>query len=68
MTAFDVRESDLLPNNRIKVARNFAWIAGGPIQQYFRGELQSDFFASRFDGKGESLAFVSGMRWPSQSA
>jgi transcriptional regulator with XRE-family HTH domain len=58
-----LRIIDLLPNNRIKVlvARNFAWIADGPIQQYFRGELQSDFFASRFDGKGETLAFVSGM-------
>ena len=56
-----LRIIDLLPNNRTRVARNFAWIADGPIQQYFRGELQTDFFASRFDGKSESLAFVSGM-------
>src|SRR5688572_17652218 len=32
---------DLLPNNRIrvKVARNFAWLPDGPIQQYFRARL-----------------------------
>ncbi len=54
---------DLLPNNkiRVRVARNFAWIAGGPIQQYFRAQLQNDFFRSRFDQGGEQMLMISGM-------
>lgn len=54
---------DLLPNDRIRVrvARNFAWLPDGPIQQYFRAQIQADFFRSRFDGTGELMAFVSGM-------
>jgi len=54
---------DLMPNNRIRVrvARNFAWLPDGPIQQYFRAQIQADFFRSRFDGSGEWMAFVSGM-------
>jgi len=54
---------DLLPDNRFKVrvARNFAWLPDGPIMRYFGSQVQSDFFASPFDGKGERLAFVSGM-------
>ena len=58
-----LRIIDLLPNNRIRVivGRNFSWIPDGPIQRYFRGQLETDFFGSRFDGKEERLAFVSGM-------
>jgi transcriptional regulator with XRE-family HTH domain len=58
-----LRIIDLLPNNKIKVlvARDFAWLPDGPIQQFFRAQIQADFFASRFDGKGESLVFVTGM-------
>ncbi|MFO1324020.1 MAG: helix-turn-helix transcriptional regulator [Burkholderiales bacterium] len=54
---------DLLPNNRIRVrvARTFAWLPDGPIQQFFRRQLQSDFFQSRFDQPGEAMVFVSGM-------
>ena len=54
---------DLLPNNkvRVKVARNFAWLPDGPIQQYFRAQLQNDFFRARFDQPGELMVFVSGM-------
>jgi DNA-binding Xre family transcriptional regulator len=58
-----LRIIDLLPNNRIKllVARNFSWLPDGPIRQLFRSQVQTDFFSGRFDGKGETLAFVSGM-------
>ena len=54
---------DLMPNNRIRVrvARNFAWLPDGPIQQYFRARLQNDFFRSRFDQSGELMVLVSGM-------
>jgi len=58
-----VRIIDLLPDNRFKVrvARNFAWLPNGPIMRYFGAQVRTDFFASPFDGKGERLAFVSGM-------
>ena len=54
---------DLLPNNkiRVRVARNFTWLPDGPIQQYFRAQVQSDFFRSRFDQGGELMVFVNGM-------
>lgn len=54
---------DLLPNNkiRLRVARNFAWLPDGPIQEYFRRQVQGDFFRSRFDESGELMVFVSGM-------
>lgn len=54
---------DLLPNNKIRVlvASDFTWLAGGPIQQYFRAQLQSDFFRSRFDQEGEKMTLMSGM-------
>jgi transcriptional regulator with XRE-family HTH domain len=54
---------ELLPNNRIRVrvARDFAWLPDGPIQQYFRAQVQADFFRSHFDGAGEMMVFVSGM-------
>lgn len=58
-----LRIIDLLPNNRIRVivGRNFSWLPDGPIQRYFRGQLEANYFGSRFDGEGERLAFVSGM-------
>ena len=54
---------ELLPNNRVRVRvdRNFSWLPDGPIRQYFRAQVQSDFFRSRFDGAGEAMSFLSGM-------
>jgi DNA-binding Xre family transcriptional regulator len=50
---------DLLPGNRIKLrlARNFAWRMGGPLQQFFEARVQAQFFESSFHGPGE-LRFV----------
>jgi transcriptional regulator with XRE-family HTH domain len=58
-----LRIIDLLPNNRIRVivGRNFSWLPDGPFQRHFRNQVEANFFESRFDGKGEHLAFVSGM-------
>jgi DNA-binding Xre family transcriptional regulator len=58
-----LRIIDLLPNNRIRVivGRNFSWRPDGPFQRHFRDQLEANFFGSRFDGRGEHLAFVSGM-------
>jgi hypothetical protein len=54
---------DLLPDNliRIRVPRDFAWLPDGPIHDYFRRQVQNDFFRSRFDAQGELLVFTSGM-------
>lgn len=53
----------LMPGNRIRltVARDFDWIADGPIRQYFRQEGMDDFLASRFEREPESLDFTHGM-------
>lgn len=54
---------ELMPLNRIKVsvASDFRWLPGGPIQEFFRREVQPDFLRSRFTGAGEKLLFRSGM-------
>jgi transcriptional regulator with XRE-family HTH domain len=46
---------DLLPGNRIKVrlAHNFSWRKGGPIQRFFEERVQEEFFKSSFLGPGE---------------
>jgi hypothetical protein len=53
----------LLPGNRIRlnVARDFEWLARGPIRAYFRQHGMSDFLSSGFTGNDEVLAFSSGM-------
>lgn len=53
----------LMPGNRIRltVARDFDWIAGGPIRQYFRRDGMDDFLASGFEKGAESLEFTHGM-------
>lgn len=52
----------LLPGNRIKVrlARNFAWRKGGPIQRFFEERVQEQFFDSAFLGRGEVRVMVQG--------
>ena len=39
---------DLLPGNRVrlKIQANFSWISGGPIEQFFRHEVQGEFLDS----------------------
>jgi len=65
-----LRIIDLLPNNRIRVivGRNFSWLPDGPFRRHFRAQLEGNFFASRFDGRGEHLAFVNGMLSRSSNA
>jgi transcriptional regulator with XRE-family HTH domain len=50
-----MRVIELLPGNRIKLklARNFAWRRGGPIQQFFEARMQHEFFTSSFSREGE---------------
>jgi len=45
---------ELLPGNRIKalIAPNFAWQPNGPIEHFFRSEVQQAFFDDSFDENG----------------
>lgn len=53
----------LEPLNRFRlcVASDFRWIPGGPIQQYFRKNVQPAFMDCGFNGAGEKFEFRSGM-------
>lgn len=55
--------ANLKPGNRIRllVARDFDWLPGGPIRQYFLQQGLPDFMESRFDMPEESMDFVHGM-------
>lgn len=57
-----LRIIDLLAGNRIKVrlARNFSWRKGGPIQRFFEERVQEQFFDSPFLGRGEIRVMVQG--------
>lgn len=46
---------------RLSVATDFRWIPDGPIQQYFRKNVQPGFMDCNFNGPGEKFEFRSGM-------
>ncbi len=50
---------EVLPNNRFKlrIARTFAWIPNGPIQQSFKNNTD-DFFDSAFAGQDELMLLL----------
>lgn len=54
---------DLLPGNRIRrrVAANFRWRPGGPIQRFFQQYIATEFFHSHFDSDGEKLMVLNGL-------
>jgi DNA-binding Xre family transcriptional regulator len=54
---------DLYPNNRVKlkISRDFSWLKGGPIEQFFKQHVQSDFLNSNFNGPGEIRIFQTGL-------
>lgn len=51
---------ELRPLNRYRlvVSNTFHWRPDGPVQQYFRQFVVSDYFDGRFDGAGECLLCV----------
>ncbi|WP_039912787.1 helix-turn-helix domain-containing protein [Cellvibrio mixtus] len=57
---------ELLPRNKIKlrVATNFGWREGGPIQQFFQEKIAQEFFKARFDNQDEYLLVLNGMLSP----
>lgn len=61
-----LRLIELQPGNRIKrlISHDFHWLPHGPIQQFFEGQVQGDFFKSRFDQPGELRLFAFGMLSP----
>lgn len=65
-----LRLIELLPNNRIKllVERGFRWRADGPIQSYFRRQIQQDYFSAGFNGAGELMLFQNAMLSTSANA
>lgn len=54
---------ELLPNNKIKikVSPNFKWRKNGHIQQFFRENIETEFFHSRFALPQEKLIVLNGM-------
>ena len=46
---------ELLPGNRVKrlMANNFKWQVNGPIERFFRSQVQQEFFGSTFSGDGD---------------
>jgi len=59
----------LLPENRVKlkISRDFSWLPGGPIQQFFRARAQTDFLNTNFNKPGEILRFQHAMISPSSN-
>ena len=53
---------ELLPGNRVKLkfAKDFRLIPGGPIQRFYEKTVQQEFFDSSFDGNGEFRIYDSG--------
>jgi transcriptional regulator with XRE-family HTH domain len=58
-----LRLIDLLPGNRIKlrVAENFQWLPGGPIERYFERHVQQEFLGGPFGPEDGVRLFLSGM-------
>jgi hypothetical protein len=53
---------ELRPLNRyrLKVAKGFRWRPHGPVMEYFRKNVVSDYYSGGFDGEGEMLMLVHG--------
>jgi DNA-binding Xre family transcriptional regulator len=53
---------ELRPLNRYRLllAKTFRWRPHGPVMQYFRQHVVSDYYSGGFDGEGEMLMLVHG--------
>ena len=54
---------ELQPNNKVRLlmANNFHWQANGPIEKYFREQVQTEFFNTNFDDDGELRVVKNGI-------
>lgn len=50
-----MRLIELLPENRVRtlVGSNFRWQANGPIERFFRSQVQVEFFGGTFSGEAD---------------
>lgn len=57
-----MKVAELLPGNRIRalISPNFHWHPGGPIEQYFRQQVQGEFLNAEFSGDTAQLVVRSG--------
>ena len=55
-----LRLIELKPLNRyrLRVSNAFHWLPDGPVQQFFREHVVSDYFGGDFNGAGETLLFL----------
>jgi DNA-binding Xre family transcriptional regulator len=55
-----LRLIELKPLNRysLRVSNAFHWLPDGPVQQFFREQVVSDYFGGNFNGAGETLLFL----------
>ena len=53
---------ELRPMNRyrLRLAKTFRWRPHGPVMQFFREDVVTDYYAGGFDGEGEMLTLVHG--------
>lgn len=53
---------ELRPMNRyrLRLAKGFRWRPHGPVMQFFREDVVTDYYAGGFDGEGEMLTLVHG--------
>ncbi len=58
-----MRLIELQPGNRVRllISNNFRWQKNGAIEKFFRGQVQSEFFASDFTGERELRVVKNGM-------
>ena len=57
------RTKVVFPLNRFRLltSSNFKWRKNGPIQRFFREQVQKEFLDSTFSEEGARLRFVGGM-------
>jgi DNA-binding Xre family transcriptional regulator len=53
---------ELRPMNRyrLRLAKTFRWRPHGPVMQFFREDVVTDYYGGGFDGEGEMLTLVHG--------
>jgi DNA-binding Xre family transcriptional regulator len=53
---------ELRPGNRyrLKLDKTFRWRPNGPVMDYFREQVVTDYYSGGFDGEGEMLMLVHG--------
>ncbi len=58
-----MRMIELQPNNRVRllITNNFSWQPNGPVEKFFRSQVQTEFFDSSFDEPGALRVVKNGL-------